>query len=475
MKRGLFQRHAQSLQTVYRMCDLLLIVVACWIANIIRFKTVTLDQHIVIAILIAVLTAMVVFRVTNVYRPKRGKTVLDDIFNLTWSFALWFLILTLLAYATKTGSVISREWAIYSLSISYLFLAISRVLINKALIHFRESGFNTKNAIVFGSGKLGIEVANRLESEKWAGIKVVGFCEETPGMHDKKQHQKPVLRGLNELVKVLEAPQYFNYSFKTIDQVWITLPMDRSEDIRKIVKSLQNHMVEIQYVPDVGGMELLSYPVDQFAGIPILNMSSNRIIGPELIVKRLFDILFSSLVLLLIWPLLILIAIAIKMESKGPVLFKQQRYGIDGTKIEIWKFRSMVVLESGDTAKQATKNDPRVTRLGRLLRKSSLDELPQFFNVLQGSMSVVGPRPHPMNLDDTYRQKIDQYVARHIVKPGITGWAQVNGWRGETDTTEKMKQRINHDLEYIQNWSLTFDLRIILLTIAKGFTNESAY
>lgn len=194
-----------------------------------------------------------------------------------------------------------------------------------------------------------------------------------------------------------------------------------------------------------------------------------------MVFKRLEDIILSLFILLLISPLLIIISLAVKITSPRPVIFRQTRYGMDGKPIKVWKFRSMVVMENDTEVKQATKDDVRVTNVGKFLRRTSLDELPQFFNVLFGEMSIVGPRPHAVSHNEQYRSLIEGYMLRHKVKPGITGWAQINGWRGETDTLDKMEKRIEFDLEYIRSWSVWLDLKIIVMTIFKGFVNKSAY
>jgi len=193
------------------------------------------------------------------------------------------------------------------------------------------------------------------------------------------------------------------------------------------------------------------------------------------VLKRIEDVVLASLILLLIAVPMLLIAIAVKLTSRGPVLFRQTRYGMDGRPIRVWKFRSMTVMEDGDAVIQASRNDCRITPLGAFLRRTSLDELPQFFNVLLGDMSVVGPRPHAVAHNEQYRRQVSRYMLRHKVKPGITGWAQVNGWRGETDTLEKMQKRIEFDLDYIENWSVWWDLKIVLLTLFKGFVHRNAY
>ena len=234
--------------------------------------------------------------------------------------------------------------------------------------------------------------------------------------------------------------------------------------------------ISIKYIPDIFGFNLLNQEVSEIAGVPILQLNGTPIQGINRVIKEIEDKVFSFFILLLVSPIMLVIAIAIKLESKGPILFKQRRHGWNGDEIKVYKFRSMRVHnEDEGKVTQATRNDDRVTKVGRFIRKTSLDELPQFFNVLQGRMSIVGPRPHALAHNEEYKDRVEYYMQRHKVKPGITGWAQVNGLRGETDTIEKMTKRVEYDLFYIENWSLWFDIRIIAKTILTGFIDDNAY
>ncbi|WP_375167916.1 undecaprenyl-phosphate glucose phosphotransferase [Klebsiella pneumoniae] len=245
--------------------------------------------------------------------------------------------------------------------------------------------------------------------------------------------------------------------------------------IRTFLKSLTNTTCSVMLIPDTLTLNILHSRTEEVNGVPVVPLFDTPLNGINMVIKRVEDIILSLLILILISPILILISCVIKCTSKGPVLFKQIRYGMDGKPIKVWKFRSMTVMENGTVIKQATKDDIRITPVGKFLRRTSLDELPQFFNVLFGGMSIVGPRPHAVAHNELYRDLIEGYMLRHKVKPGITGWAQINGWRGETDTIEKMEKRIEYDLEYIREWSIWFDLKIVFLTIFKGFIHKTAY
>ncbi|HAT1613326.1 TPA: undecaprenyl-phosphate glucose phosphotransferase, partial [Raoultella planticola] len=243
----------------------------------------------------------------------------------------------------------------------------------------------------------------------------------------------------------------------------------------ELVKKLTNTTCSVMLIPDVFTFNILQSRIEEVNGVPVVPLFDTPMNGINMVFKRLEDLIISSIIILLISPVLLAIAMAVKISSPGPIIFRQVRYGIDGKPIKVFKFRSMNVMENGGEVVQAKKNDSRVTKVGSFLRKTSLDELPQFFNVITGQMSIVGPRPHAVAHNEQYRDLIEGYMLRHKVKPGITGWAQINGWRGETDTLEKMQKRVEYDLAYIRDWSIWFDLKIIFLTVFKGFINKSAY
>lgn len=292
----------------------------------------------------------------------------------------------------------------------------------------------------------------------------VGFFTETSS-HD----MEPSLHGnLQELVK--------KASIGDISDVYITLPLDSNEEIKKLIDQLANSTATVYYVPDLSTIDLLRPNLYCVAGLPIISLYDSPFssLTPQ-ILKRVFDLVVGSIILVVIFIPFIAIGLAIKLNSQGPILFKQRRYGLNGKQVIVWKFRSMTVCEDGENINQATKNDPRVTRLGSFLRRTSLDELPQFINVLQGQMSIVGPRPHAVAHNELYRVQIKDYMLRHKVKPGITGLAQISGYRGETATLDKMEGRVRYDLLYIQNWSLWLDVKILLRTVYKGFISAGAY
>lgn len=291
----------------------------------------------------------------------------------------------------------------------------------------------------------------------------VGFFAETPAQN------MPYLSGsLQDLVEKASAGD--------ISDVYITLSLDSNVEIKKLIDQLANSTATVYYVPDLSAFDLLRPNLYCIAGLPIISLYDSPFssLAPQFL-KRVFDLVAGSMILVLISILLVVIGLAIKLNSPGAILFKQRRYGLNGKEVIVWKFRSMTVCEDGENINQATKNDPRVTKLGSFLRRTSLDELPQFINVLQGQMSIVGPRPHAVAHNELYRVQIKDYMLRHKVKPGITGLAQISGYRGETATLDKMEGRVRYDLLYIQNWSLWLDVKILLRTVYKGFISAGAY
>jgi Undecaprenyl-phosphate glucose phosphotransferase len=263
---------------------------------------------------------------------------------------------------------------------------------------------------------------------------------------------------------------------QNIGEVWLALPLTEERAILKLVDEFRNDLINIRFMPDVRALALFEGSVTSVLDQPTINLAASPLPPNAMVKKDLFDRLFALCALLAISQILLGCAIAVKLSSRGPVFFKQQRKGADGRVFTIYKFRTMRLhKQKKGVLEQAKRDDPRITRVGAFLRRTSLDELPQFFNVLCGDMSVVGPRPHALEHDDQYQYVVSGYIHRYRIKPGITGWAQINGFRGETDRIEKMEGRVEHDLYYLRNWSFALDLRIILATIFKGIAHQNAY
>jgi putative colanic acid biosynthesis UDP-glucose lipid carrier transferase len=313
-----------------------------------------------------------------------------------------------------------------------------------------------RRAVVAGMNEQGIELVRRLGIDPYSRIRVLGFFDDRATERINQNGEQALLGSISELPSFVRQNR--------IDNIYISLPMVSQPRILSLLEGLRDTTASIYFVPDIFVTDLIQGRMDSVSGLPVVAVCETPFTGLSGLIKRSSDIVISVLALILISPLLLAISCAVKFTSPGPIIFKQRRYGLDGREITVYKFRSMSVVEDGATIAQAQKNDSRVTTVGRFLRRTSLDEFPQFLNVLQGRMSIVGPRPHAVAHNELYRKLIRGYMLRHKVKPGITGWAQVNGCRGETDTLDKMAERINYDLDYLRNWSLRLDLYIIAKT-----------
>jgi len=322
-------------------------------------------------------------------------------------------------------------------------------------------------AVIAGEGELGRKLAERIQVTPFLGIRLAGFFDDRSPERIGGTEAGEILGSLNQVAAYVKTHH--------VDLIYITLPMASQPRILKLLDELHDTTASIYFVPDIFLFDLIQARMDTIGGIPVVAACETPFYGINGLIKRASDIVLATAILVLVLPLMLAIAIAVKLSSPGPVLFRQRRYGLDGKEIIIYKFRTMTVAEDGNVIKQATRHDLRVTRFGALLRQNSLDELPQFFNVLQGRMSVVGPRPHAVAHNEMYRKLIRGYMIRHKVKPGITGLAQVSGMRGETDTLDKMTTRIEYDLAYLRSWSLQLDLQIVLKTILVVLKKQNAY
>jgi putative colanic acid biosynthesis UDP-glucose lipid carrier transferase len=378
--------------------------------------------------------------------------------------------LVTIAFMTKTSSNYSRlAIGTWFLLMPFL-LGVQRATLRGLLWLLRSRGFNSRNAVIVGLTPVGMQLKRSIESEYWTGLRVLGFYDDSaaPRMHrEPAMSEEPLIGAVEDLIGDVHEGR--------IDYVYIALPLSAKERIVEIVNALADATASVYVVPDLFVSDLAHGHWSALGNVPVVSVYDSPFLGADGWVKRLEDLVLGSIFLAIAALPMLFISAGIKLTSPGPVLFKQRRYGLEGNVVDVMKFRTMSVCEDGRNVPQATANDPRVTSFGAFLRRTSLDELPQFFNVLRGDMSIVGPRPHAVAHNEQYRRLIHGYMLRHKVKPGITGWAQVNGWRGETDTLEKMQKRVEYDLEYVRDWSLLFDLKIIGLTILRGFTGKNAY
>ena len=458
---GLLRPHQSRVSLAQRVVDTLLILGTLYAAT--HLPRVDLSQEIIRnaytqAGLLAIVTYSFCAEFSRLYSSWRGSSIRAEVGRAIWCWTIVVITLLGLGFATKTSIAYSRVAMSLWFIVTPILLGLARILVRVSLRAARDRGYNQRVGAVVGSGPLAQQVSQTLIENPSFGIVSKGHFDDTGD---------ELTGTLDELVALCSAGK--------IDVVYMALPLERSRQIRDLTDRLQNSTASIYLVPDLLVFDLMQARVQHLGDVPVISILESPFLGIDGTVKRLEDIILGALILALITLPMLFIALAVKLTSRGPVFFKQRRYGLNGKQISVWKFRSMTVLEDGDTVTQATKGDARITSLGAFLRKTSLDELPQFINVLTGQMSIVGPRPHAVAHNEQYRQLIGDYMLRHKVKPGITGWAQINGWRGETDTLEKMEKRVEFDLYYIRNWSLFLDLKIIFLTVFRGFNDTNAY
>jgi Undecaprenyl-phosphate glucose phosphotransferase len=382
-----------------------------------------------------------------------------------------FALLLFIAFALKISDSFSRVWAVSWFLTAASGLVATRLTLSFWIASRVREGALAERSIILGAGKRGQHFAAHLRKIDDPCTRVLGFIDDRKSRVPRSSHGYEVLGNTQDLLDMIRANR--------VDQVFVALPWTASERLFELINIVALTPVRICLVTEPLAFEFPNRSVNFVGKVPTLQVFDHPLSGWSYVMKDIEDRLLSFLILLFIAPLMGVIALVIKLDSPGPVLFKQNRFGFNNKLIEVWKFRTMYVDQSDfGGSLQARENDPRVTKVGRFLRKSSLDELPQFFNVLLGDMSIVGPRPHPVELTSggrRFEEIVDRYAARHRVRPGITGWAQVNGWRGETDSIDKLKGRIEHDLYYIDNWTVWFDLIIIIKTMIVIFKDENAY
>jgi putative colanic acid biosynthesis UDP-glucose lipid carrier transferase len=411
--------------------------------------------------------ALLVFALTFPGRDRFHDNLIAAAVDLASSWVVLVVIMALSGYATDSIDFFDPD-ALLAWIVATPVLQWVAVYVGQKIVRTQASQPHARrSAVVVGAGPLGVKVARALVDGEDQGIDFVGYFDDRT---DERVHEGASRQRLGELKDVAEYIRQHG-----IREVFITLPLGSQPRILRLLEGMQGTTASIFFVPDVFGISIIQGRLQDINGVPIVGICETPFTGTNELVKRVSDVVLATLIILLISPLLLALAIGVKLSSPGPVIFKQRRNGLDGEEIVVYKFRSMVSQDNGPVVRQATKNDPRVTRFGAFLRRTSLDELPQFFNVLQGHMSIVGPRPHAVAHNEEYRRIIKAYMVRHKVKPGITGWAQVHGHRGETDTLEKMQARVEYDLEYLRNWSLGLDLQIIVRTIRLVFFDRNAY
>jgi putative colanic acid biosynthesis UDP-glucose lipid carrier transferase len=389
----------------------------------------------------------------KVYRMWPGGSLAAMVGRVSVGWLITWTALVVLLALTKSAEMFSRIWVVAWFALGLLSLGIARVVAFFAMARMRRSGYQHKDVLLYGDSSMLDTVRARIGKSNWSGFDIVGT----------------VVPGDGQDIAALDTQL-------RPDEIWIALSMGDQANLEAVLQALQLSVANIRLLPDLRMYQILNHGMSVRVGIPMVDLSISPMFGSRKVTKALLDYSVASVALILLSPVMLAVALAVKLTSKGPVLFHQKRHGWNGEEITVYKFRSMAVhQEKAGTVTQAKRQDPRVTPVGRFIRKTSLDELPQFINVLQGRMSVVGPRPHALAHNDEYVNQIPRYALRHKVKPGVTGWAQICGYRGETDTIDKMEGRIKHDLYYLENWSIWLDIKIIVLTPLAAIENKNVF
>lgn len=450
-----------------RLVDALFVVGVLW--GLSYVLDIEFQQTHALAAWFASLVFIIAGSFNNLYRSWRSDSILVEISRIWLAWFIASASTCSVMFLVTTPTVFSVRLGLWWLVLAPLSISAMRVTLRQILRTSRRLGYNYRRTAIVGTTRLASQIAGSINSAPWMGLKLIGFYDDRHPNQERARSQRGItIKGtIDDLISHAEAGD--------VDQVYITLPLRAEQRIKDLISRLAEipHL-SILYAPDFFVFNMLHARWEQIGNLHVVNVVTTPFLGVSGVAKRIEDIVLGSIIVLLIALPMLAIALAIKLTSKGPVIFRQRRYGLNGREFEIWKFRTMTVCEDKDGFVQAKRGDKRVTPLGRFLRKTSLDELPQFLNVLRGDMSIVGPRPHPVALDEQHRHLIPHYVFRHKIRPGITGLAQVSGFRGETDTLDKMRNRIEKDIEYVERWSLLLDLEIIGLTLFRGFNDKNA-
>jgi undecaprenyl-phosphate glucose phosphotransferase len=490
--RGLITRLYPILAELWQMLDA--VVVAGALYALLQLHGIEMQaEHVAFIALTAVLM-LLVYSWSDLFYRLRTRTLMQEGWRLMQAWGLVLIMLMAIGFLIEAPRVFPRNLMLTWALVAFLGQLGVHITIRTSLHSLRQRGYNIRHALIVGCGAPLQSYASFIAQNPWLGIRVAGYVAEPSWLARQADSDNPRLGSMTTAAFAggrsgpgfissdsgIQLPQLGRLTdvgrlvdTLSISEIYVTLPLERSGDAEAAMRTLVNVPVNVNWVPDFSLAQMLSTRVDSIDGRPLVLLSDSRIDRHGQLMKRVEDVLLSGLLLLLLAPLMIGIAFVIKRSSPGPVLFKQQRHGLGGRPIVVWKYRTMR-MSTVEIRKQATSEDDRVTPIGKWLRRWSLDELPQLFNVLQGRMSLVGPRPHPLWLNDQFSKIVDAYMQRHRVKPGLTGWAQIHGLRGETETAEKMEQRVRHDLHYITHWSPVLDIEILARTVPAVVLGKNA-
>lgn len=470
---GFAKEHSSVLAVVLRIIDWLVILLSGYMSFKLLEHVRTLPSYEVLIpksylwlIIVSVLLAALIFPRFNVYRAWRGESIFREVKAILTAWVCVFVVLLVFLVFTKSTEEYSRAWMLCWFASASFSLLLARAILRYGLRRYRAKGFNQRHIIIVGSGELGQKVALKLLNSAWTGFNISGFFTDT--------ETKYIYSGVSTLKDLGTMNDVVRYvEMHSVDQVWITVSLRHSGKVNKLVNELQTVAVDVRLVPDIYGFDLLNHSISHVDGMPIIDLSVTPMVGINKLVKWFEDKVLALFILIIISPMMLVTALGVKLSSPGPVFYRQERVSWNGKRFNMLKFRSMPVDTDSRTGGPVWggAKDKQPTKFGAFIRRTSLDELPQFINVLKGDMSIVGPRPERTVFVDQFKHEIPSYMKKHLVKAGITGWAQINGWRGDTC----LNKRVEYDLQYIENWSIWFDVKIILLTFFKGLINKNAY
>ena len=405
----------------------------------------------------------IIFKHFSLYNVKNTLSLVKEVYHITKATTTAVILLITITYLLRHYEF-SRAIFLYFWFISIVALSVSRAITRKVILYYRKKTNNQRHVLIVGAGALGNEVLTRLKRHPELGFNVVGFLANGNNIANEHIEGSKVVGVYKDIKKAIESHD--------VELVIIALPLNEHTEVKSLLKMIEGETVDIKLVPDFFQFVTLRGETEEFDGLTFINVQASPLFGWNIVNKRIFDIAISFISIILSSPVMLLVSIVIKLTSSGPIIYNQERMGLDGRVFEMHKFRSMKIDSETETGPVwATKNDPRKTWIGKIARATSIDELPQLFNVLKGEMSLVGPRPERTVFINEFKERLPRYMLRHKVKAGMTGWAQVNGWRGDTS----IEKRIEHDLYYIEHWAIGFDLKIVFLTLWKGFINKNAY
>jgi putative colanic acid biosynthesis UDP-glucose lipid carrier transferase len=451
--------HKNIMWFLHRVCDTAAIILGYIIASMIIDVSFLENEYSRVTVTLVFIISIVVYPAVGVYRPWRGEKRTSELMVIITAWLVTMSIAIVLSHFLGfVGQGVYQflfDWTISGLFTSVVF----RLGTRQFLLKFRRRGYNLRHIIIVGGGKNANDVINTVEQSKWTGYKIAGYFS-----NESLQADCPRLGSIEELTSFIEQRK-IDY-----DELWVALPLIDAPQVSNIIKQLKFLTCDIRYIPDLTDFNLINHSVSSVAGMPLINLSVSPMTGTNILFKSIEDKIIASIILLLISPILLLIATAVKLTSAGPIFYKQERVGWNNKPFNMVKFRSMAIDAEFGGIQWGGAQSMKVTPIGNFIRSTSLDELPQFINVLTGDMSIVGPRPERKVFVEKFKHEIPGYMQKHMVKAGITGLAQIRGWRGDTD----LNKRIESDLDYIKNWSLLLDIKIIFLTVFKGFINKNA-